>query len=73
MAEEILNMFQGIGGILGFASAEIAWAYIGCILASLLCVIYGLIQWNREGKATRIRRSKRGGWMKKGKCPRRRR
>jgi hypothetical protein len=73
MVEEILNMFQGIEGILGFSSAEIAWAYIGCILASLLCVIYGLIQWNREGKVTRIRRSKRGGGMKKGKRPRPRR
>jgi hypothetical protein len=73
MVEEMLNMFQGMGGILGFASAEIGWAYSGCILASLLCVIYGLIQWNREGKVTRIRRSKRGGWMKKGKRPRQRR
>jgi hypothetical protein len=71
MTEDILNMFQGIGGILGFSSAEIGWAYIGCILASLLCVIYGLIQWNREGKVTRIRRSKRGGWMKKDKRPQR--
>jgi hypothetical protein len=73
MVEEILNMFQGIEGILGFSSAEIAWAYIGCILASLLCVVYGLIPWSRHGRITRVRSSRRGGRVKKGKRPRRRR
>jgi hypothetical protein len=73
MVEEILNMFQGIGGILGFASAEIGWAYIGCILASLLCVVYGLIQWNRDGKSTRKRRASRGRRVKRGGRPRRKR
>ncbi len=70
MVEEIQTMFQGNGGILGFVSAEIAWVYIGCILASLLCVVYGLIQWNRDGKSTRVRRARR---VKKGGRPRRRR
>ena len=69
MVEEILNMFQGVGGMLGFTSAEIAWAYIGCILASLLCVIYGMMQWNREGKGTRKRIARRGRRVKKGKRP----
>ena len=69
MVEEILNMFQGVEGKLGFASAEIAWAYIGCILASLLCVIYGMMQWNREGKGTRKRIARRGRRVKKGKRP----
>ena len=72
MVEEILNMFQGIGGILGFAGAEIGWAYIGCILASLLCVIYGLIPWSRLGKITRVRSSRRGRRVKKVRRPRRR-
>ena len=69
MVEEIPNMFQGVEGMLGFTSAEIAWAYIGCILASLLCVIYGMMQWNREGKGTRKRIARRGRRVKKGKRP----
>jgi NADH:ubiquinone oxidoreductase subunit 2 (subunit N) len=66
--EEILNMLQEIGGMLGFASNEMAWAYLGCMLVSLFCVIYGLIHWNRGEK--RSRRVKRAT---KGKRPRRRR
>jgi hypothetical protein len=65
--EKILNMLREIGGMLGFASNGVAWASIGCILASLLCVIYGLIQWNRGGERSRRRR------VTKGKRPRRRR
>lgn len=66
--EEVLNLLREIGSMLGFASDGIAWAYIGCMLASLLCVIYGLIQWNRGGE-----RSRRGKRITKGKRPRRRR
>ena len=66
--EEILTLLREIGDMLGFASNGIAWAYLGCMLASLLCVIYGLIQWNRGEK-----RSKRGKRVIKGKRPRRRR
>jgi len=54
--EEILNLLREIGGMLGFANNEMAWAYLGCMLASLLCVIYGLIQWNRGEKRSRRRR-----------------
>jgi hypothetical protein len=66
--EEIVKLLQEIGGMLGFASNGVAWSYLGCLLASLLCVIYGLIQWNRGGE--RSRRRKRAT---KGKRPRRRR
>jgi hypothetical protein len=65
--EKILNMLREIGGMLGFAGNGIAWVLVGCILASLLCVIYGLIQWNRGGERSRRRR------VTKGKRPRRRR
>ena len=66
--EEILNFLREIGGMLGFASNEMAWAYFGCMLISLLCVIYGLIQWIRGGM-----RSRRGKRVIKGTLPRRRR
>jgi hypothetical protein len=66
--EEILTLLREIGGMVGFASNEVAWAYLGCMLASLLCVCYGLITWIRDGE--RPRRVKRAT---QGKRPRRRR
>jgi len=33
----------GLGG-------EMALAYLLCILAALLCVIYGLVKWNDTGR-----------------------
>jgi hypothetical protein len=66
--EEILRLLREIGGMVGFASNEIAWAYLGCMLASLLCVIYGLILWNRGEKLPRRRKR-----VTQGKRPRRRR
>jgi hypothetical protein len=67
MLEVVRDSLQEIGGMLGFASDGIAWAYIGCILASLLCVIYGLIQWNKGEECSR-----RGKRITKGKRSRRR-
>ena len=43
--QELLDVFTGMGTQLGFTSAGIAYAYIGLILASLLCVFYGLVLW----------------------------
>jgi hypothetical protein len=36
--------------MLGLGSAEMALAYILCILATVLCVIYGIVKWNDAGK-----------------------
>jgi len=38
--------------MLGFASTEMALAFICCILAPLFCVIYGLIMWNKGEEPT---------------------
>jgi len=38
--------------MLGIASAELAWAYILCIAASALCVVYGIWKWNDTGPYT---------------------
>ncbi|MGD9124831.1 MAG: hypothetical protein PVG60_07050 [Desulfarculaceae bacterium] len=38
--------------MLGIASLELAWAYILCIAAALLCVIYGIVRWNDSGPLT---------------------
>jgi len=68
---EFTDIFQTGGGLLGFASPEIAYAYIGSFLVALFCVIYGLISWKERGKAA-FRRSRRPRRVKKGKRPRRR-
>ncbi|MCF8032623.1 MAG: hypothetical protein K9K66_06570 [Desulfarculaceae bacterium] len=38
--------------MLGIASPELALAYILCIAASVLCIIYGIIKWNDSGPLT---------------------
>lgn len=38
--------------MLGIASSELAWAYLLCILAALVCVVYGLVKWNDAGALT---------------------
>ena len=38
--------------MLGIASNELAWAYILCILAAVLCVVYGVVKWNDSGPLT---------------------
>jgi len=35
--------------MLGLGSMEMALAFILCIAASLLCIIYGIINWNKTG------------------------
>jgi len=35
--------------VLGISDPWIAAAYIGCILAMLLCVVYGVLNWNKGG------------------------
>lgn len=35
--------------MLGIASTELAWAYILCILAAVVCVVYGIVKWNDSG------------------------
>ncbi len=38
--------------MLGIASSELALAYVLCILAFALCLVYGLIKWNDTGPLT---------------------
>jgi hypothetical protein len=35
--------------VLGIASPELALAYVLCIAASVLCVVYGIVKWNDSG------------------------
>ncbi len=33
----------------GIASTSIALAYLLCIISTILCVIYGIVTWNKGG------------------------
>ncbi|NLF57337.1 MAG: hypothetical protein GX580_06840 [Candidatus Hydrogenedens sp.] len=37
--------------MLGMADVWVALAYAGCLLSALLCVVYGLLMWNRNPDA----------------------
>ena len=65
--QELLDAFTGMGTQLGFASAGIAYAYIGSILACVLCVFYGLIFWVQGKVATRVQRWHKRRPMRKGR------
>jgi len=65
--QELIDAFAEIGTLLGFAGAGIAYAYIGSLLASLLCVFYGLLLWNQGKPVRRMRSSRRGGTVRKGR------
>ncbi len=34
--------------MLGLGSVEMAWAYWLCLAAAAICVVYGLVNWNRS-------------------------
>lgn len=38
--------------VLGIASTELALAYILCIVATVVCVVYGIVKWNDTGPYT---------------------
>ena len=46
----------------GIADPWIAIVYLLCILSSLLCIIYGLINWNKGGEKIEEETAK---WAKK--------
>jgi nicotinamide riboside transporter PnuC len=50
--------------MLGFASTEIVLAYIGCIVATLLCIIYGLFMWNKGKEISGEEFKQKVKWVK---------
>lgn len=39
-----------LGALLGIEDKYVAAAYFLCVASTVLCVIYGLIMWNRGGE-----------------------
>jgi hypothetical protein len=53
--------------VLGISDPWIAAAYIGCILAMLLCVGYGVLNWNKGGDNEDEQISEEISWHEKEK------
>ena len=48
--------------MLGIDDPVIVAVYLLCILSMLLCVIYGAINWNREGELEAIEIKEEAAW-----------
>ena len=44
--------------MLGLGSLETALAFWLCIVATLICIIYGAINWNKEGTPDKVKSEK---------------
>jgi len=53
--------------VLGIEDPWILSAYIGCILVTLLCVIYGILNWNKGGEDEEKQVKEEEEWHKKEK------
>lgn len=39
--------------MLGIEDKVVAWAYILCILSAVLCVVYGIVNWNKGDEGSK--------------------
>jgi hypothetical protein len=61
----LLADITGGENMLGFEGVGVFWAYVLSILAAALCVVYGIINWNKtdENEAKEVIEEKK--WEKK--------
>lgn len=50
----------------GLTDPWIAGTYVLCILSALLCVVYGLLNWNRDAAEERLQIAEESAWEKSG-------
>ncbi len=48
--------------MLGIDDPEIWGVYLLCIFSTLLCVIYGIVNWNREGELEAVEIREEDAW-----------
>ena len=48
--------------MLGINDPGIWGVYLLCILSTLLCVIYGIVNWNREGELEAVEIREEAAW-----------
>ncbi len=53
--------------VLGIEDPWILGAYVGCILVTLLCVVYGILNWNKGGEDEEKQVKEEVEWHKKEK------
>jgi hypothetical protein len=53
--------------MLGIPDPWVLAAYLGSILSALLCVVYGIIYWNKEGEEEEKQIEEELDWLKKEK------
>jgi len=53
--------------VLGIDDPWIWGAYIGCILVTLLCVVYGILNWNKGGEDEEEQIKEEEKWHEKEK------
>lgn len=53
--------------VLGINDPWVLSAYIGCILVMLLCVVYGILNWNKGDEDEEIQVKEEMEWHKKEK------
>lgn len=53
--------------VLGISDPWISAAYVGCILATLLCVVYGIVNWNKGGEEEPEQIAEEIAWHEKEK------
>jgi len=66
----LCNLVQGLQGssivagvvVLGIDDPWIWGVYLLCILSTLLCVIYGIVNWNREGELEALEIREEAAW-----------
>jgi hypothetical protein len=49
--------FRG-DSMLGFGSLEVALAYWACLAATTLCVVFGVLNWNKRGEPDKVKLKK---------------
>lgn len=53
--------------LLGIEDKYVAAAYILCVASAILCVIYGLVMWNRGGEEAQGQQAEDVRWAKEEK------
>ena len=48
--------------MLGFGDFSVFAAYLLCILSAILCVVYGIINWNRGGEVSPEEAAEEARW-----------
>ncbi len=50
---------------MGLADGNIALVYVLCILSALLCIVYGIVNWNRGVDEEAAQIAEEAGWEEK--------